>query len=144
MIEVSPLYIFLVFLLLYSKVYEGEAILSDGPSCVIRSFHSALFQQQKSQVFCWDGRRSSRWHKLDNIRVELPTQTLLEVEFVVELRGEVRVVHKECCASLNVCFGFLTSFPDDREISPFSKEIMRPQRINSFWLGQDSLLCHFL
>lgn len=94
MIEVSPLYIFLVFLLLYSKVYEGEAIHSDGPSCVIRAFHSALFQQQKSQVFCWDGRRSSRWHKLDNIRVELPTQTLLEVEFVVELRGEVRVVHK--------------------------------------------------
>jgi len=65
----------------------------DGPSFVERVFHGTLFQQQKSQVFCWDGRRNSKWHKLDNIRVELPTQTLLEVELVMELRGEVRIVH---------------------------------------------------
>ncbi|KAK7487035.1 hypothetical protein BaRGS_00021705 [Batillaria attramentaria] len=43
---------------------------------------------KKSVVFCWDGRSHGRWRKLEGMRVELPTQTLLEVEFVVELRGE--------------------------------------------------------
>ncbi|XP_041352995.1 cap-specific mRNA (nucleoside-2'-O-)-methyltransferase 1-like [Gigantopelta aegis] len=45
----------------------------------------------KLNVFKWDGRQKSKWVKLDdNLHVELPTDTLLEVEVVQELRGEGR------------------------------------------------------
>lgn len=42
----------------------------------------------RSHVFKWDGH--SKWRKCDedNIHVELPAKTLLEVEFVQELKGE--------------------------------------------------------
>ena len=42
----------------------------------------------RSHVFKWDGR--GKWKKLDedNIHMELPFRTLLEVEFVQELKGE--------------------------------------------------------
>ena len=44
-------------------------------------------------MFKWDGRENSRWVKLeDSLHVELPTDTLLEVEVVQELRGEVITV----------------------------------------------------
>ncbi|XP_076464840.1 cap-specific mRNA (nucleoside-2'-O-)-methyltransferase 1-like isoform X2 [Babylonia areolata] len=58
--------------------------------CVVSGdlHRSYLLSCGKSQTFHWDGRSNSRWRKLDNIRVELPTQTLLEVEFVEELKGE--------------------------------------------------------
>ena len=48
-----------------------------------------MFVLQRSHVFKWDGR--SKWRKLDedSIHVELPAKTLLEVEFVQELKGEV-------------------------------------------------------
>lgn len=49
---------------------------------------SFLISCGKSQVFCLDGKPNARWRKPDKIRVELPTQTLLEVEFVQELKGE--------------------------------------------------------
>lgn len=44
----------------------------------------------RSHVFKWDGNPHSRWRKLeeDNIRVELPTDTLIEVEIVQEMKGE--------------------------------------------------------
>lgn len=42
----------------------------------------------RSHVFKWDGQ--GKWKKLDedNIHVELPSKTLIEVEFVQELKGE--------------------------------------------------------
>ncbi|CAG2235351.1 CMTR1 [Mytilus edulis] len=42
----------------------------------------------RSHVYKWDGR--GKWKKLDedNIHVELPAKTLIEVEFVQELKGE--------------------------------------------------------
>lgn len=50
----------------------------------------ALFlPSQKSQIYTWDGRQSDRWVKLD-LKTELPRDTLLSVEIVHELKGEVR------------------------------------------------------
>lgn len=46
---------------------------------------------QKSQIYTWDGRLSDRWVKLD-LKTELPRDTLLCVEIVHELKGEVRRV----------------------------------------------------
>lgn len=42
----------------------------------------------RSHVFKWDGNPQSRWRKLDEIRIELPTDTLIEVEIVQEMKGE--------------------------------------------------------
>lgn len=44
----------------------------------------------RSRVFKWDGSPKSRnqWQKLENINLELPKETLIEVEIVEELRGE--------------------------------------------------------
>ncbi|KAK7105134.1 cap-specific mRNA (nucleoside-2'-O-)-methyltransferase 1-like [Littorina saxatilis] len=64
------------------SVYDFMCVVSGDQH---RSF---LLSCGKSQVFWWDGRANSKWRKLDNLRVELPTQTLIEVEFVVELKGE--------------------------------------------------------
>lgn len=58
------------------------------------SLHEALgesdfaFYTQKSQIYTWDGRQSDRWTKLD-LKTELPRDTLLSVEIVHELKGEV-------------------------------------------------------
>ena len=50
---------------------------------------------QRSNIYKWDGkpnyRSSTRWHKLENFHLELPRDTLIEVEIVQELRGEVSV-----------------------------------------------------
>lgn len=43
---------------------------------------------QKSQIYTWLGRQSDRWTKLD-LKIELPRDTLLSVEIVPELKGEV-------------------------------------------------------
>ncbi|GFN74585.1 Cap-specific mRNA (nucleoside-2'-o-)-methyltransferase 1 [Plakobranchus ocellatus] len=42
----------------------------------------------RASVFKWDGKSRSKWQKLDGMRVELPSKTLLEVQAVTELRGE--------------------------------------------------------
>lgn len=46
----------------------------------------------RSNIYKWDGkpnyRSSTRWHKLENCNLELPRDTLIEVEMVQELRGE--------------------------------------------------------
>lgn len=43
----------------------------------------------RSHVFKWDGNPKVKWRKLDeNMRIELPNKTLIEVEFVQELKGE--------------------------------------------------------
>lgn len=38
----------------------------------------------------WDGKTPVRWRKLENFTLELPRDTLLSVEIVQELKGEVR------------------------------------------------------
>jgi len=43
---------------------------------------------QRSHVFQWDGKSAGKWSKVD-VKLELPKDTILEVEFVQELRGEV-------------------------------------------------------
>jgi len=48
-----------------------------------------LLSEQRSHVFRYDG-RLSKWQKVEEVKVELPKDTILEVEFVQELRGEVR------------------------------------------------------
>lgn len=45
---------------------------------------------QKSQIYTWDGKMPLRWRKLENFKLELPRDTLLSVEIVQELKGEVR------------------------------------------------------
>ncbi|GAA6082024.1 cap-specific mRNA (nucleoside-2'-O-)-methyltransferase 1, partial [Tachysurus ichikawai] len=43
----------------------------------------------KSQIYTWDGKSPVRWRKLENWNLELPRDTLLSVEIVQELKGEV-------------------------------------------------------
>lgn len=59
-------------------------------SSILDEFNSDsfLFGPQKSQIYTWDGRQSDRWTKLD-LKTELPRDTLLSVEIVHELKGEV-------------------------------------------------------
>jgi len=45
---------------------------------------------QRSHVFQWDGKSAVKWLKVD-VKLELPKDTILEVEFVQELRGEVNL-----------------------------------------------------
>jgi len=45
---------------------------------------------QRSHVFQWDGKSAGKWLKVD-VKLELPKDTVLEVEFVQELRGEVNL-----------------------------------------------------
>ncbi len=47
---------------------------------------------QKSYVWKWNGTGGKKWTKLDNLRLELPRDTLLKAEFVQEMKGEV--IHK--------------------------------------------------
>lgn len=47
---------------------------------------------QRSHVFQWDGKSAGKWSKVD-VKLELPKDTILEVEFVQELRGEVNLRH---------------------------------------------------
>ncbi|KAK6488700.1 cap-specific mRNA (nucleoside-2'-O-)-methyltransferase 1-like isoform X1 [Huso huso] len=42
----------------------------------------------KSQIYTWDGKPPLRWNKLENLKTELPRETLLSVEIVQELKGE--------------------------------------------------------
>lgn len=46
----------------------------------------------RSNIFKWDGKpnygSAIRWHKLENFNLDLPRDTLIEVEIVQELRGE--------------------------------------------------------
>lgn len=44
---------------------------------------------QKSQIYTWDGKMPLRWRKLESFKLELPRDTLLSVEVVQELKGEV-------------------------------------------------------
>ena len=44
---------------------------------------------QKQFVFKWNGDPSSNWNKESSLTIELPMDTVLEVEYVQELRGEV-------------------------------------------------------
>ncbi|MGH0160174.1 UNVERIFIED_CONTAM: hypothetical protein FKN15_058407 [Acipenser sinensis] len=43
----------------------------------------------KSQIYTWDGKPPLRWNKLENLKTELPRETLLSVEIVQELKGEM-------------------------------------------------------
>lgn len=45
---------------------------------------------QKSQIYTWEGKMPVRWKKLEGFKLELPRETLLSVEVVQELKGEVR------------------------------------------------------
>lgn len=46
----------------------------------------------RGNIYKWNGKpnfgSSTRWHKLENFQLELPRDTLIEVEIVQELRGE--------------------------------------------------------
>ena len=46
---------------------------------------------QKSFVYKWDGAAGTTMRKLDEVKVELPRNTVVEAEIVQELRGEVPV-----------------------------------------------------
>lgn len=59
-----------------------------NPSSSVLSFSPWLVQ--KSQIYTWDGKMPLRWRKLENFKLELPRDTLLSVEIVQELKGEVR------------------------------------------------------
>ena len=58
-------------------------------------FH-CFFLYQRSRIYKWDGttknRSQSQWQKLEHVNLELPKDTLIEVEKVEELRGEVRCI----------------------------------------------------
>lgn len=57
--------------------------------------------RQRSHVFQWDGKSAGKWTKVD-VKLELPKDSILEVEFVQELRGEAslfcsEILGKNCC-----------------------------------------------
>ncbi|XP_048579505.1 cap-specific mRNA (nucleoside-2'-O-)-methyltransferase 1 [Nematostella vectensis] len=67
-------------------IYDFKCIVSGGD----RYF---LLGTGRTAVYQWDGKlsyRSSRWLKLDKCKLELPKDTVLEVEIVQELYGEGR------------------------------------------------------
>lgn len=45
---------------------------------------------QRSHIFRWDAQGPGKWQKMDDLKLEIPHDTVLEVEVVEELRGEVR------------------------------------------------------
>lgn len=47
-----------------------------------------LLSLGKSYVFQWDGQENTRWQQVNCVRIELPADTLIEAEFVQELKGE--------------------------------------------------------
>ena len=48
-----------------------------------------LIFSQKRYVFKWNGNLPQYWRKLDNLQLEIPENTILEAEFIYEMRGEV-------------------------------------------------------
>ena len=41
-------------------------------------------------VYQWDGHAHQvRWKRIDGVKIELPRETIIEAEFVTEIRGEV-------------------------------------------------------
>lgn len=75
--------------LLTSKTLEKIRPVLDYRCMVSGSEQKFLIGLGKSQIYTWDGRQSDRWVKLD-LKTELPRDTLLSVEIVHELKGEVR------------------------------------------------------
>lgn len=73
--------------LLYYKLLESMWFLWWTASAFnpATSFFASM---QKSQIYTWLGRQSDRWTKLE-LKIELPRDTLLCVEIVPELKGEV-------------------------------------------------------
>ena len=70
-------------------------------SRVLHRLHFPLFSHvQKSNVWKWNGQSSNRWMKLDMVKMELPRDTVLKAEFVMELRGEVSVTNLSCVISI--------------------------------------------
>ena len=51
---------------------------------------------QKSNIWKWNGQSSSKWTKMDFVKMELPRDTVIKAEFVMELRGEVNNVKITC------------------------------------------------
>ena len=53
--------------------------------------HFVYCWYQRSRIYQWDGvpKSQNQWQKLEQLSLELPKDTLIEVEKVEELRGEV-------------------------------------------------------
>jgi len=64
------------------SVYDYRCVVSGDENRWI------LLSLGRGAVWKWDGRPSTRWSKVVELRVELPADTLMEVEFVTEFNGE--------------------------------------------------------
>ncbi|KAL5008105.1 hypothetical protein ScPMuIL_013686 [Solemya velum] len=67
-----------------NRVYDFRCFVSgdqDRKRCYILGLG-------RTHVFKWDGLAKSKWKKLDMMQIELPLGTLIEAEFVQELKGE--------------------------------------------------------
>lgn len=66
-------------------LYNYKCFVSGGERCFIMGLG-------RSNIYKWDGKpnylSATRWRKLENFNLELPRDTLIEVEIVQELRGE--------------------------------------------------------
>uniref|UniRef100_A0A7N6F616 Cap-specific mRNA (nucleoside-2'-O-)-methyltransferase 1 n=1 Tax=Anabas testudineus TaxID=64144 RepID=A0A7N6F616_ANATE len=82
----------------------------------------------KSQIYTWDGKMPLRWRKLENFKLELPRDTLLSVEIVQELKGEVRGRIKKM--KNHFCFFFLndTHMSRIQMTEKFVKAVAKPSR----------------
>lgn len=88
----------------------------------------------RSHVFQWDGKSAGKWLKVD-VKLELPKDTILEVEFVQELRGEGkgqrRVMAMHVVDALFICNTDVRQLHYSERIEKakkFVKAISRPTR----------------
>ncbi|XP_064623384.1 cap-specific mRNA (nucleoside-2'-O-)-methyltransferase 1-like [Lineus longissimus] len=91
-----------------------------------------ILSKGRSHIFKWDGRGQGKWKKLETsaeggmiIKLELPKDTLLEVEFVQELRGEGKGQRKVLAVHI---IDVLMIYGDDMRAHHFNDRMERLKR----------------
>ncbi|XP_043916302.1 cap-specific mRNA (nucleoside-2'-O-)-methyltransferase 1 [Protopterus annectens] len=69
------------------QVFDYRCMVSGGEQVFLLSLG-------RSHIYKWDGHPPIRWTKLENLKTELPRDTLLSVEIVQELKGEGKAQRK--------------------------------------------------
>ncbi|CAH1792799.1 unnamed protein product [Owenia fusiformis] len=89
----------------------------------------------RSHIFKWDGLSGMKWRRLDDVKLELPKDTLLDVEIVQELRGEgkgqrrqiaVHILDAICLYGTDIRNMHFTE--RQQRIGKFVKSITKPTR----------------
>ena len=94
-----------------------------------------ILSQGRARVFRWDGKVLGKWTKVEEVKLELPSDTILQVEFVQELRGEGkgqrRVMSVHVLDAVFLCGTDIRSMHFNErieKIKKFVKAVSRPTR----------------